>query len=51
MVAELSAQTIGELLDELGLRAAAGEAVRAHGLPLARAFVGSPEFSTIPSVR
>jgi hypothetical protein len=40
-VAELATQTIGELLDELGLRAAAAEAVRAHGLPLARAFLQS----------
>lgn len=45
VVAELSTQTIGELLDELGLRAHAAEAVRAHGLPLARAFVGSAEFA------
>jgi hypothetical protein len=51
VVSELSAQTIGELLDELGLRAAAAEAVRAHGLPLARAFLASPEFSAITSVR
>ncbi|MGZ3439997.1 MAG: hypothetical protein ACXVDD_10785 [Polyangia bacterium] len=51
VVSELSAQTIGELLDELGLRAAAAEAVRAHGLPLARAFLASTEFSAISSVR
>jgi len=51
VVGELSAQTIGELLDDLGLRAAAAEAVRAHGLPLARAFLASPEFSAISSVR
>ncbi|HEX9104987.1 MAG TPA: hypothetical protein VF997_22405, partial [Polyangia bacterium] len=47
VVAELSTQTVGELLDELGLRALAAEAVRAHGLPLARAFVASPEFSSL----
>ena len=46
-VAELSTQTVGELLDELGLRAAVAEAVRTHGLPLARAFLLSSEFSTL----
>ena len=46
-VAELSTHTLGELLDELGLRAAVGDAVRAHGLPLARAFVASAEYSTV----
>jgi hypothetical protein len=51
VVAELSAQTIGELLDDLGLRAAAGDAVRAHGLPLARAFLASSEFSAATTVR
>jgi hypothetical protein len=51
VVGELSTQTIGELLDELGLRAAAAEAVRAHGLPLARAFLASPEFSAVIDVR
>jgi hypothetical protein len=51
VVRELSAQTIGELLDDLGLRAAAAEAVRAHGLPLARAFLASAEFSNIGQVR
>lgn len=40
----MSTQTIGELLDELGLRAQAAEAVRLHGLPLARAFLASPEY-------
>jgi hypothetical protein len=45
VVAELSTQTVGELLDELGLRAHVAEAVRHHGLPLARAFLASPEFS------
>jgi hypothetical protein len=47
IVTELSTQTIGELLDELGLRALVGEAVRAHGVPLARAFVGSPQFASL----
>ena len=45
--AELSTQTIGELLDELGLRGAVAEAVRAHGLPLARTFLQSPEFARL----
>ncbi len=40
-VAELSTQTIGELLDELGLRAAVADGVRVHGLPLARTFLQS----------
>jgi hypothetical protein len=47
VVAELSTQTIGELLDELGLRAQAAEAVRVHGLPLARAFAQTPEFAVL----
>jgi len=47
VVAELSTQTIGELLDELGLRAHAAEAVRVHGLPLARAFAHSREFAVL----
>ncbi len=51
VVAELSAQTIGELLDELGLRALVAAAVRAHGLPLARAFLASAEFSSTIVVR
>ena len=42
VVAELSAQTVGELLDELGLRTQTAEWLRAHGLPLARAFLASP---------
>lgn len=45
VVTELSTQTLGELLDELGLRAHVADAVRAHGLPLARAFVASPELA------
>ena len=47
VVGELSTQTIGELLDDLGLRAQVAEAVRTQGLPLARAFVGSPEFASL----
>ena len=46
VVAELSAETLGDLLDELGLRAAAAAAVRAHGLPLLRAFVTGSEFAS-----
>jgi histone H3/H4 len=44
-LAELSKQTVGELLDEAGLRAMAREAVHAQGLPLARAFVGTRGFA------
>lgn len=47
VVDELSQRTVGELLDELGLRAQLAEAVRVRGLPLARAFVGSPEFAAL----
>ena len=47
VVAELSTQTIGELLEELGLRDHVAEAVRVHGLPLARAFRESPEFASL----
>lgn len=47
VVDELSQRTVGELLDELGLRAQLAEAVRVHGLPLARAFVDSPEFAAL----
>jgi hypothetical protein len=46
-VAELSKQTIGELLDELGLRALVKEASRAHLLPLARDFMASQHFHRI----
>jgi hypothetical protein len=45
VVAELSTQTIGELLDELGLRAIAKEELRARGLPLVRAWLGSQHFA------
>jgi len=50
VVAELSQQTVGELLDELGLRAHAAEAMRHHGLPLLQAFLASPEFSALNPV-
>jgi hypothetical protein len=43
-VAELSKQTIGELLDELQLRAIVKEGAHAHALPLLQAFVASPHF-------
>jgi hypothetical protein len=43
-VTELSKQTIGELLDELGLRAIVKEGARAHALPLLEAFVASAHF-------
>ncbi|MDB4965900.1 MAG: hypothetical protein JWN44_1589 [Myxococcales bacterium] len=44
VIADLSTQTIGELLDELGLREIAREGVRVHLLPLARAFASSSHF-------
>jgi hypothetical protein len=44
VVAELSTQTIGQLLDELGLREFAREELRARGLPLVNAWLGSPHF-------
>jgi hypothetical protein len=44
-VVELSKQPIGELLDELGVRALVKEGARAHLLPLLREFVKSPHFS------
>ena len=47
VVSELSTQTIGELVDELGLRAALAESVRAHGVPLVREFMKSAEFERL----
>jgi hypothetical protein len=44
VVAELSTQTIGELLDELGLREIVREGARTQFVPLARAFLASPHF-------
>ncbi len=43
---ELSTQTIGELLDEMGLRDQARASLHAHGLPLARAFAATPGFES-----
>jgi hypothetical protein len=45
VVRELSAQPLGALLDELGLRELSRQGLHAHGLPLVRAFVASPEFA------
>ena len=50
VLAELSTQTIGELLDELGLRAQVGEWIHAHAQPLVTAFLASPELSALGSV-
>jgi hypothetical protein len=44
-VAELSQQTLGELLDELGLREQVQDGLRAHGLALARDFIASQQFA------
>ena len=44
-LAQLSKQTIGELLDELGLRELARTATRERLGPLAVAFVASPQFA------
>jgi len=44
-LADLAARPLGALLDDLALRARAREALREHGLPLARAFVASPAFA------
>lgn len=43
-IEELSKQTLGELLDEFGLRTAARQALHTHGLPLARALAGTASF-------
>jgi hypothetical protein len=40
-ITELSSQTIGELLDELGLRGLMQEATRTRALPLVKAFLAS----------
>jgi len=47
VLAELSKQTIGELLDDLGLRASTYEWVRVQVLPLARQFAASPRFQRL----
>jgi hypothetical protein len=44
---ELSKQTVGELLDELGLRQVVREGVRVHGGPLVMAFLASPQFARL----
>jgi hypothetical protein len=41
---ELSRQSIGEALDELGIRARSREALKAHGLPFARSLAETPGF-------
>jgi hypothetical protein len=48
LATELSKETIGELLDQAGLRELVRAGVRAHGLPLARAFVTSQAFAALP---
>lgn len=45
VLAELSSQTIGELLDELGMRELARDTLRTRGLPLMRAFLSSSEWT------
>ena len=45
-VDELSKQTIGELLDQAGVRSAIREALHAHGLPLAKILVRTPGFDS-----
>lgn len=43
VLADLGKNTVGEVLDELGLRTLARDAMRTHGLGLARSFATSPE--------
>lgn len=45
VVAELSKENIGELLDLVGARKLAREIVHHHGLPIARELVKTPEFA------
>jgi len=45
VVAELSKETIGELLDRAGARKIARSALHDHGLPIARELVKTPEFA------
>jgi hypothetical protein len=45
VLAELSIQTIGELLDEMGIRDLVGAGLHAHVAPLIEAFVATPEFA------
>jgi hypothetical protein len=51
IVADLGTQTIGELLDEIGARSLVHAHLRAHGLPLARAFVATAGFRSWWSAR
>jgi hypothetical protein len=44
VLSELGRSTLGETLDDFGLRATARESLHAHGLPIARALVASDEF-------
>ena len=46
VLAELDTQTIGEILDELGLRALVHETLRTRSLPIAKAFVATPGFAS-----
>jgi hypothetical protein len=45
VLTELSTQSVGALLDELGLKDHVRAGLHAHGLPLARAFVATPGFA------
>jgi hypothetical protein len=45
VLAELSSQPIGALLDDLGMRELLRETLRSRGLPLIRAFLASPEWA------
>jgi hypothetical protein len=47
-VTELSKQSIGELLDELGARTLMKEAAQAHLVPLLKEFLASPHFTGVP---
>jgi hypothetical protein len=51
VVAELSALTVGEWLDELGVRELTRAFVQAHALPLAHAFVAAGPFATLPPLK
>jgi hypothetical protein len=51
LVAELSKATVGEWLDELGVRDVTRALVRAHALPLVRAFVESDAFAALPPLK
>lgn len=45
VIGELSKESIGQHLERAGVRSHVRDAVRAHGLPLARAFVATAEFT------